>query len=71
MEDPHAQIERALIEEFLKARGHTLAELRGRDDPEAHALLKQASAHAASKLAEVESRAHLLREIHGERGASD
>ena len=49
MEDPEAQLERAFIDEYLRLHGH---------DPEA------ASIYAAGKLAEFESRAHYVHDIH-------
>jgi hypothetical protein len=58
------QLERALIEEFMRARGydpHKLSELPAQ---EREALLKEASVYASVKLTEVESRSHFLDEIH-------
>lgn len=63
IDDPHADLERTLISEYLKARGHDAAALRARDDGEAHRLLAEASTHAASRLAELEARAHYIQEI--------
>ena len=63
IDDPHADLERTLINDYLRARGHDPADLRARDDVEAHRLLAQASTHAASKLAELEARAHYVQEI--------
>jgi hypothetical protein len=63
---PEAKLEQAFIDEYLRERGVTHEQLRGMPDPEAKALLKQASTYAASKLAEVESRAHYVHEIHEE-----
>ena len=65
LEDRQARLERALIAEFLSTRGHTVDELRQRNDAPAHELLKQASIYAASKLTEVESRARYLHDLHG------
>jgi hypothetical protein len=59
------QLEQALIAEFLQRRGydrHALDQLLPADRD---ALLKEASVYASSRLAEVESRSHLLREMHG------
>ena len=65
LEDPNAQLETALIDEFLRTRGldrHALQQL-----PEAQAaeLRKEASAYATARLTELESRAHFVQEIHG------
>ena len=62
--DQTAQLEQAFILEFLERRGHTLATLHTLPEPEVHALLREASTYASSKLAEVESRWHYVREIH-------
>ena len=61
--DPHADLERTLIAEYLQSRGHDPDGLRARDDSEAHRLLAEASTYAASKLAEQEARAHYIQEI--------
>ena len=61
---PLAELELALIETFIHARGfdaRTLAEL---PEPARAALLKDASTHASARLAEVEARSHYLQEIH-------
>ena len=65
LEDPNAQLETALVDEFLRTRGldrHTLQDL-----PEAQArqLRTEASAYATARLTEQESRAHFVHEIHG------
>jgi hypothetical protein len=62
--DPLAQLERTFIDEFLRARGvdpHTVHEL---PEAQARSLLKGASIYAATKLTEVEARAHFIHEIH-------
>lgn len=64
-EDPQAQLERAFIDEFLRSRGYNRADLHALPEPEARLLMVQASAYAAGKLTEVESRAHFVHEIHG------
>jgi hypothetical protein len=64
LEVPFAQLERALIDEYIRMRGHDPASLRSRVDPEARALLTDASTYAAARLTEVESRAHYVHEIH-------
>jgi hypothetical protein len=65
LEDPNAQLETALIDEFL--RTHGLDRHRLQDLPEAQAtqLRKEASAYATARLTELESRAHFVQEIHG------
>ena len=66
MEDPEAQLETALIEEFLRARGLDSSALHALPEDEAKRVLAEASVYAAAKLAEVEARAHFVHKIHGE-----
>jgi hypothetical protein len=68
--DPNAALERAIIEEFIRARGydpHRLQEL-----PEAlrRQLQTEASTYAAARLAEMEARAHYVQELHGDKEAA-
>jgi hypothetical protein len=61
---PLAELERTLIEGFIRERGYdplTLADLP--DDTRA-ALLKDASVYASGKLMEVEARSHFVHELH-------
>jgi hypothetical protein len=64
MEDPHAALERAFIDEFLRARGHTLRSLTELPPAEVAALLRAAVAHATLRLSEIEARAHYIAELH-------
>jgi hypothetical protein len=64
LQDLHADFERALINEYLRARGQDPDLLRNRDDAEAHLLLTEASTYAAGRLTEVEARAHYVHDIH-------
>jgi hypothetical protein len=65
LEEPLAKLELALIDEFLRARGYDPVVLRSRSDGAAKAALKDATIYAATRLTEVESRAHYIHEIHG------
>jgi hypothetical protein len=67
IEDQMAHLEQALIEEFIRKGGHDPAHLELLPPAEREALLKRASTYAASRLAEVEARAHYVHEIHGDR----
>ncbi len=67
LEDPFAKLERSLIDDYLRVRGHDTAALRARDDSEAHRLLAEASTYAAVKLTEVESRSHYVHDMHSGR----
>ena len=62
--DQTARLEQALIEEFFERHGCTPASLQAMPDAERHALLREASAYASAKLAEVESRWHYVQDIH-------
>jgi hypothetical protein len=64
LQDLHADLERTLINEYLRTLGHDPERLRDRDDAEAHRLLAQASTYAAGRLTEVEARAHYVHDIH-------
>jgi hypothetical protein len=57
-------LERALIDTFVHARGFDAVKLAALSEHDRDALLKEASLYASAKLAEIESRAHYLHEIH-------
>jgi hypothetical protein len=65
LEDPNAQLETALIDEFLRTRGLDRAKLQDLPEAQAGQLRKEASAYATARLTELESRAHFVRGIHG------
>ena len=67
MEDQQAHLEQALIDDFIRLRGHDPARINELPTAERDQLLRQATTHAAAKLAEVEARAHYVHEIHGDR----
>jgi len=64
MEDQFAKLERDLIDEYIRQRGHDPDTIRRSDDPSAHKLLADAATYAAGKLTEVESRSHLKHDLH-------
>jgi hypothetical protein len=64
-QDPEAQLEQALIDEFLRMRGHDARSVEALPADERMRLLQGASVHAALKLAEIESRARFVHELHG------
>jgi len=57
-------LERSLIDEFVRARGHDPRNLMDLSDEERQRLLKEASVYASGRLMEVEARSHFLDEIH-------
>jgi hypothetical protein len=63
--DPFARLEHNLITDYLRALGHDPDALRARGDSEARTLLARASTYAATRLTEVESRAHYVHDMHG------
>lgn len=65
LEEPLARLERDLIRTWVEAAGHRLEALLVRDDEEARRILAEASRHASERLAEVETRAHYVHELHG------
>ena len=67
IEEPLAEIERRLIEEYLRKAGHDPDALRARHDPEARKLLVAASVYAAAKLTEIESRSRYVHNLHEDR----
>jgi hypothetical protein len=62
--DQTAALEQALIAEFLERRGLTATQVGELPADERLRLWKQASAYASSRLAEVESRAHFVNDLH-------
>jgi hypothetical protein len=66
LEEPLAELERRLIDEFLRSAGHDPDTLRARHDDASRKLLIEASIYAANRLTEVETRAHYVRSLRGE-----
>jgi hypothetical protein len=64
LEEPLAELERQLIDEYLRSRGHDPDALRAMHDDASRKLLVEASTYAAGKLTEIESRSHLVQELH-------
>jgi hypothetical protein len=65
MEDPEGQLERALIDEYLRMHGHDPRAVSLLPPAEVLRLLEAASIYAGGKLAEFESRAHYVHDLHG------
>jgi hypothetical protein len=64
MEDPQAQLERAFIDEYIRLHGYDPERVRSWPEAEVMTLLAAASIFAAGKLAEFDSRAHYVDDIH-------
>ena len=63
-EELFATLEKTFILTYLRSRGHTWESLKELPEDERKQLLRSASIFASSKLAEIETRAKLVREIH-------
>jgi hypothetical protein len=61
---PLAELERALIETFIQARGLDPAALARLPEADRVALLTEASVAVSAKLAEIEARSHYLHDLH-------
>jgi hypothetical protein len=68
LEEPLAELERRLIDEYVRNLGLEPEVVRNRTDESAKQILTDAAQHAALKLTEVESRAHYVRDLHDGRG---
>jgi len=63
-EGPLSALERKLIEEYLTEKGYSLSDLQALPERDARRLMREACNYASLKLAEVESRSQLRKEIH-------
>lgn len=61
--DQTADLELALITDFLEQRGHTVHSVQALPEAERHSLLREASLYASARLSEVESRAHYVDDL--------
>ena len=64
LEDPLAGLERMYIEVYLRSKGHTLHSVHELPEQEAKHLMAEASVFASIKLAEVETRAQFVQDLH-------
>ena len=63
LRERHAILERAFIDEFLAKRGYTLQSVDRLPPGDREPLLRAAATFATLKLAEIEARARLVKEI--------
>lgn len=61
---PLGQLERSLIDEFVRARGYDPDKLADLPEHERERLLADASVYASGRLMEVEARSRFVDEIH-------
>lgn len=64
LEAPFSHLEQALLDEFVRAHGGDPRKLAALPEKTRETLLKEASVYASARLTEIESRSHLLHEIH-------
>jgi len=70
MQPPLGNLERTLIDEFLRLRGVDREGLDKLTEAQRHDLLAEASSYASNRLTEIESRSHYVHELHGAQDAS-
>lgn len=64
LEEPLAELERRIINDYIRDHGQDPAALRASQDARAHQILVDAAVYAATRLSEVEARSHYVRELH-------
>ncbi len=64
---PLEQLERELIEEFLRQHGHDRHSVLALPPAERDKLLTAASIHASGRMTEVEARSHYIDDFHDRR----
>ena len=64
LEEPLAELDRHIIDEYIRRLGHDPNVLRTSMDAGARRILVAASTYAATRLSEVEARSHYIRELH-------
>ena len=68
-QDPQARLAELYVTEFLRAKGLTIESVRELPTERAHQIMIEASTYAALKLAEVEKKSQMAKELSGESGA--
>lgn len=63
-EIPDSKLERIFINAYITEKGYKLENLHELPADELKQLMTDASRYASAKLAEMETRAHLIKEIH-------
>jgi hypothetical protein len=64
LEEIQVFLEMTLIETYLKGKGYTLEDLKTIPPEEATRLRVEASTYASTKLAEIEHKAHFIKELY-------
>lgn len=63
IEEPLAELERRIIDEYIRGAGQDPAALRASNDPASRKILSDASTYAATRLSEIEARSHYVRDL--------
>ena len=66
LEEPLAELERILIDEYIVLAGFNPRELWSRNDDASRLVRCEAANYAACRLTEVEARLHYLRSLRGQ-----
>ena len=66
MEDPQMALARFYVEQYLRSKSFTTKSLHDLPEEQVKRLMVEASTYAALKLAEVETRAHMVGDMHGD-----
>ena len=64
LQEPLAELERRIIDDYIRDHGHDPETLRASADASAHRILTDAAVYASTRLSEVEARSHYVRDLH-------
>ncbi len=64
LQEPLAELERWIIDDYIRELGHDPTALRAAGDAGSRQILVAASIYAGTRLCEVEARSHYVRELH-------
>jgi hypothetical protein len=64
-EEIHAELEKSLINEYLKRKGYSPESLGRMLPDKAHKIMSEASLYASGKLAEIENKARYSQDLQG------
>ncbi len=69
MEDPQAKLSKMYIDEYLRRKGFSWEQVCKMSEEQAKKIMVEASTYAAMKLAEVETRARIVGDMHDAAGS--
>lgn len=64
LQEPLAELERRIIDDYIRDHGLDPSALRAATDPQARKMLADAAVYASTRLSEVEARSHYVRVLH-------